>query len=63
MVLPPSAEWIGTLPNGKLPDRNDFKAYGGDLAGRVRPGGGGWPKDQRTGGTSCSGVGAGPTPS
>jgi hypothetical protein len=24
------------LPNGKLPDRGDFKAYGEDLEGRVR---------------------------
>lgn len=35
VVLAPSAEWIATLPNGKLPDRNDFKAYGGDFDGRV----------------------------
>jgi hypothetical protein len=35
VVLAPSAEWIATLPNGKLPDRNDFKAYGDDFAGRV----------------------------
>lgn len=35
VVLAPSAEWIATLPNGKLPDRNDFKAYGDDVAGRV----------------------------
>jgi hypothetical protein len=34
VVLAPSAEWIATLPNGKLPDRNDFKAYVDDDAGR-----------------------------
>lgn len=35
VVLAPSAEWIATLPGGKLPDRSDFKAYGDDLAGRM----------------------------
>jgi hypothetical protein len=30
VVLAPSAEWVATLPNGKLPDRSDFKAYGDD---------------------------------
>ena len=35
VLLSPRPEWIATLPNGKLPDRNDFKAYGDDLAGRV----------------------------
>jgi hypothetical protein len=34
VVLAPSAEWIATLPNGKLPDRTDFKAYVYDEAGR-----------------------------
>ena len=36
VLLSPRPEWIATLPNAKLPDRNDFKAYGDDLAGRVR---------------------------
>jgi hypothetical protein len=35
VLLSPSAEWIATLPNAKLPDRNDFKRYGDDLAARV----------------------------
>jgi len=35
VVLSPSAEWIATLPNAKLPDRNDFKRYGDDLSGRM----------------------------
>jgi hypothetical protein len=35
VVLSPDAAWIETLPNGKLPDRSDFKAYGDDVAGRV----------------------------
>jgi hypothetical protein len=35
IVLAPRAEWIATLPNAKLPDRNDFKRYGDDLAGRI----------------------------
>lgn len=36
VVLAPRPEWIARLPNGKLPDRADFKAYGDDLAGRQR---------------------------
>jgi hypothetical protein len=36
VVLAPTAEWVASLPNGKLPDRADFKAYGDDLAERVR---------------------------
>ena len=35
IVLSPSAEWIATLPDAKLPDRNDFKRFGDDLAARV----------------------------
>jgi hypothetical protein len=35
VLLSPSPEWVAMLPNAKLPDRNDFKAYGDDLAGRV----------------------------
>jgi hypothetical protein len=35
VLLTPNPEWIkAALPNGKLPDRGDFKAYGDDLAGR-----------------------------
>jgi hypothetical protein len=36
VLLSPRPEWIATLPNGKLPDRNDFKAYGDDDAGRIQ---------------------------
>ncbi len=35
LLLAPNPEWIRTLPNGKLPDRQDFTHYGNDLAGRV----------------------------
>lgn len=35
VVLSPTAEWIASLPNGKLPDRSDFHRYGDDLAARV----------------------------
>jgi hypothetical protein len=35
VLLSPRPEWVATLPNAKLPDRKDFKAYGDDLAGRV----------------------------
>ena len=36
VLLAPDPEWVKTLPNGKLPDRGDFKAYGGDTVGRQR---------------------------
>ncbi len=35
VVISPSAEWIKTLPNAKLPDRGDFKHYGKDVAARM----------------------------
>ena len=35
IVLSPTLEWVATLPNGKLPDRADFKHFGEDAAGRV----------------------------
>lgn len=34
VVLSPRPDWIARLPNGKLPDRSDFKAYGDDHARR-----------------------------
>jgi hypothetical protein len=36
IVLAPDPAWIQSLPNGKLPDRNDFTRYGTDLAGRMK---------------------------
>ncbi|WCM90828.1 patatin-like phospholipase family protein [Acidovorax sp. NCPPB 3576] len=36
VVLSPHPDWVRTLPNAKLPDRNDFLHYGSDLAARVR---------------------------
>jgi len=36
VVLAPNPEWVKTLPNGKLPDRKDFMAYGQNLATRVK---------------------------
>jgi hypothetical protein len=36
IVLAPNPEWVKTLPNGKLPDRKDFRAYDHNLAGRVK---------------------------
>ena len=35
VVLSPRPEWVSTLPGAKLPDRNDFRHFGDDLAGRV----------------------------
>lgn len=35
LVLAPSAEWIKSLPNQKLPDRQDFVTYANDYEGRV----------------------------
>jgi len=36
ILVAPSAEFIATLPNGKLPDRRDFQFYGQDHAARQR---------------------------
>jgi hypothetical protein len=36
VLLSPRAEWLRRLPQGKLPDRGDFKAYGNDQAARQR---------------------------
>jgi hypothetical protein len=36
VLLAPDPAWVKTLPNGKLPDRNDFTHYGTDLQGRVK---------------------------
>jgi hypothetical protein len=36
VVLAPDPDWVRQLPNGKLPDRNDFARYGADLQARVR---------------------------
>jgi hypothetical protein len=35
VVLAPNPEWVRTLPNAKLPDRQDFTTYGQDLQARV----------------------------
>ncbi|MGI9217887.1 MAG: patatin-like phospholipase family protein [Hydrogenophaga sp.] len=35
LVLAPDPEWVKTLPNAKLPDRNDFTHYGPNLAARM----------------------------
>lgn len=36
LLLAPSREYLAALPNGKLPDRSDFKRYLGDDDGRER---------------------------
>ena len=36
VVLSPDPDWVRTLPNAKLPDRNDFTHYGTDTAARAR---------------------------
>jgi Patatin-like phospholipase len=36
VLLAPRPEWVHGLPNSKLPDRSDFKAYGDDEARRQR---------------------------
>ena len=35
ILISPSREFLRTLPNGKLPDRNDFNRYGFDHARRI----------------------------
>ncbi|MEY5027795.1 MAG: hypothetical protein RLZ63_110 [Pseudomonadota bacterium] len=36
VLLAPNPDWVQTLPNGKLPDRQDFMTYGQDLQARVK---------------------------
>ncbi|MBD3641243.1 MAG: patatin-like phospholipase family protein [Marinobacter sp.] len=36
LLVAPSAEYLQSLPDGKLPDRKDFEKYVGDDAGRER---------------------------
>jgi hypothetical protein len=36
VVLAPHPNWINTLPGAKLPDRNDFKAWGENVSGRMK---------------------------
>lgn len=36
VVLAPHPDWVAGLPNGKLPDRQDFKAYRDDPAARIQ---------------------------
>ena len=36
VVLSPHPDWVRTLPNAKLPDRNDFTHYGTDSAARAK---------------------------
>jgi hypothetical protein len=35
LVLSPSPAWVARLPGAKLPDRQDFKRFGDDSAGRI----------------------------
>ena len=36
LLVSPSASFLASLPNGKLPDRQDFYRYGPDHAARIR---------------------------
>ncbi len=36
VVLAPRAEWVASLPSGKLPDRTDVKTYVSDVDGRIK---------------------------
>ena len=36
LLVAPSRQFLATLPNGKLPDRQDFYRYGPDHAARIR---------------------------
>jgi hypothetical protein len=36
VVVSPNPDWVHTLPNAKLPDRNDFTHYGTDSQARAR---------------------------
>ncbi|VTU20883.1 hypothetical protein SRS16CHR_02732 [Variovorax sp. SRS16] len=36
VLLAPDPAWVRSLPNGKLPDRNDFLRYGNDAPARMK---------------------------
>ena len=36
VLLSPKPEWVARLPQGKLPDRSDFKTYGERRDDRMR---------------------------
>jgi len=36
VVVSPNPRWVESLPDGKLPDRADFKRYGDDHASRIK---------------------------
>ena len=36
LVIAPDPAWVKQLPNGKLPDRDDFSRYGQDLPARMK---------------------------
>ncbi|VTU28800.1 phospholipase [Variovorax sp. PBL-E5] len=36
VLLAPDPAWVKSLPNGKLPDRNDFVRYGNDASARMK---------------------------
>ena len=36
VLLAPNPDWVKTLPNAKLPDRQDFAHYGADLQARIK---------------------------
>jgi hypothetical protein len=36
VVVSPNPQWVQSLPDGKLPDRADFKLYGDDHARRIK---------------------------
>ena len=35
LLVAPTRAFVATLPNGKLPDRNDFHRYGTDHVARI----------------------------
>ncbi len=47
VLLSPHPAWVQTLPNGKLPERADFKTYGDDEARRQRDWRRAWSESQR----------------
>jgi hypothetical protein len=59
----PRPEWLATLPGGRLPSREDFKAYLDDDAAREPPGAVRWPRASAWPTSSRPGSRAGPRPS
>jgi hypothetical protein len=60
VVVAPDPAWVRTLPNGKLPDRRDFRHYARDLPGRIKTWGRAVAESERLADDLAVAIGRGP---